>query len=369
MAGTVQAALLGCGHPHSAMHLQTLASLVEVSRIHLWDPDPEVARRLAADPGPTPVVVHAELNHLLDDPQVAWLLVALRNDLAPEVLLRCAAAGKPVLAEKPLGRSAAEVAPIVQAFRAAGQSLAVCFQNRYKPAARQIRAWLAEDHLGRLCTAETRLHTTQVRLRDPRHWLFQQQVSGGGILPWLGCHYLDLLRYLMAAEVVAVTAQCATLSGEAIDVEDVAVMTLRFDNEVLATATFGYLMPGGQPGYAFPGYDSYLALKGTGGQIDWPVAAAEQSLQVRSQAEVWAGAPERRLTFKEETARAYGGRAGLEFDRDCLTAALEGRDGPTTGEDMLAIWRIIEAAYRSEREGVRVDLTAPAPAGQASGAG
>lgn len=356
LAHPLQVALLGCGHPHSSSHLQTLCSLTEVTKIHLWDPEPAAADALAPNAGDKLGMVHHDLDDLLGNDDVTWLLVSVRNDLSPEVLLRCAKAGKPVLSEKPLGRGLSEVEPVVAAFRQAGLSLAVCFQNRYKPAALQLREWLSHDLLGRLCAGELRLHTTQVRLRNPKHWLFDQDLSGGGILPWLGCHYLDLLRFTTGLEVKSVMAHCSTLSGEEIDVEDMAALTMELSNGALVTGSFGYLMPGGKAGYLTPGYDTYFGLKGTLGQVAWEVSGTPQQLQVTSFDDHWVGSPRRTMGFEEEPAKAYGNRAGLEFARDCIRAAQRGGDGPTCGEDMLRVWELIEAAYRSMSEGVKVTL-------------
>ncbi len=349
----LEVALLGCDHPHSSSHLDTLLSLEEVAVVHLWDPDPHAPAKLAEKAGEKLGPMHTSLDSLLAEEQVVWLLVCLRNDVAPGVMLQCAAAGKPVLAEKPIGRSLAETAAVVQAFRAAGLSLSICFQNRYKPAAQVIRGWCAEQQFGRLCAAETKLHTTQVALRNPRHWLFDQALSGGGILPWLGCHYLDLLWYLTGLEPVAVSGQVATLSGESIDVEDLAVMTISLSNGALATASFGYLMPGGRPGYLTPGYDTQFGLKGTDGYLSWAIAAEQQQVDAYSRHPSWRGAAARQFSLKEEPAKAYGGRYGLEFAREALTAALAGGDGPATGEDLLRVWRLIEAVYRSSETGER----------------
>lgn len=352
----VEVALLGCGHPHSKAHLRSLVLLPESTRIHLWDPEPELAAQMAAEGAEKPLVPHRSLDNLLAADGLGWVLASLRNDVSPEALLRCAEAGQHVLSEKPLGLDRAAVAPVVAAFRQRGLTLGVCFLNRYRPLAQTIRQWVAQGLFGRLCSGETRLHTTQVRLRDPGHWLFRRELSGGGILPWLGCHYLDLLRYLMDSEAVSVSAHCATLSGEPIDVEDMAALTLRFANGVLATATFGYLMPGGNPGYMTPGYDTYFGLKGTGGEVAWEVTAATQVLHAYSRHDSWAGARTRRLELTEESGAGYGGRYGLEFYRDCLRAAQHGGEPPANGEDMLAVWSIIEGAYRSQAEGRRVDL-------------
>ena len=59
--------------------------------------------------------------------------------------------------------------------------------------------------------------TSQVKFRNPKHWLFDRSISGGGILSWLGCHYIDLLCYIMAADITSVSAVVDTLSGEDID--------------------------------------------------------------------------------------------------------------------------------------------------------
>lgn len=350
---SLEVGLVGCDHPHSSSHLSTLLSLDEVAVVHLWDPDPHAAAKLAEQAGEKLGPVHTSLDSLLSDDDVVWLLVNLRNDIAPGVMAQIAAAGKPVLAEKPIGRSFAETSAVVKAFREAELSLSICFQNRYKPAAQMIRGWLAAQHLGRICAAETKLHTTQVALRNPRHWLFDRALSGGGILPWLGCHYLDLLRYTTGLEPVAVTAQVATLSGESIDVEDMAVMTIGLSNGALATASFGYLMPGGRPGYLTPGYDTHFGLKGTDGHLAWAIAADEQVVDAYSRHPSWRGAASRRFSLKEEPAQAYGNRYGLEFARDALHAALIGEDGPATGEDLLVVWKLIEAAHRSSETGAR----------------
>ncbi|MCC7493759.1 MAG: Gfo/Idh/MocA family oxidoreductase [Fimbriimonadaceae bacterium] len=352
----VEAALLGCDHPHAASHLTTLQTMPEVSGIHLWDPDPAVAEALAAKVGPKLRAVHQHLDSVRSEAAVPWAIAGLRHDRHAELLLRWAEAGKSVLSEKPIGLNSAEVRPVVAAYRQRGLSLSVLYTNRFKPAVGLLREAVAKGWLGRLCSAETRLHTTTVGLRNPRHWLFNKALSGGGILPWLGCHYLDLLRYILGSEVVSVTAHCATLSGEAIDVEDMAVLTLRFANGCLATASFGYLMPGGSGGNSFASKDTWLGLKGTLGSASFAPTDDPQVVDLVTFHPDWVGAPERRVSFREEVVPAYGDRPGLEFAQQALRAALAGEDGPATGEDMLRTWEIIEAAWESAERGVTVAL-------------
>ena len=353
---STQAALVGCDHPHTGAHLDTLLSLPEVTGIHLWDPDPACAERLRQAAGAKFVAIHNRLDDLLADDRVGWVVAALRHDVSAEVLRRCAQAGKPVLSEKPIGLDSSEVQGVVDEFRQRGLALSVMLVNRYKPAVQALRRWVREGHLGRLCSAETRLHTTTVTLRDPSMWLFQRALSGGGILPWLGCHHLDLFHYIMDTTAVEVAAMCDTVGGEDVDVEDLAVLSLRFANGCLGSATFGYVMPGGGTGNNFAAKDTYFGLKGTLGGASFVPTDDQQVVELVSLHDAHVGAAEQRLLFREDPAAAYGQRPGLEFFRDCLRAALTGSPNPCAGEAMVQLWKVIEGAYRSQAEGVRVRL-------------
>jgi len=91
--------------------------------------------------------------------------------------------------------------------------------------------------------------TSQVKSRNPKHWLFDRSISGGGILSWLGGHYIDLLCYVMDADIVSVSAVVDTLSGEDIDVEDVASLSFRFSNGALGRLQAGYQLSISGAGY------------------------------------------------------------------------------------------------------------------------
>jgi predicted dehydrogenase len=81
--------------------------------------------------------------------------------------------------------------------------------------------------LGRLISAEARWVTTSVARRDPTSVIFSATRSGGGVLHWECCHWLDMMRWATGAEAVEVSSIGDTLSGQPIDVEDVAAVALR----------------------------------------------------------------------------------------------------------------------------------------------
>ncbi|MBI3945689.1 MAG: Gfo/Idh/MocA family oxidoreductase [Armatimonadetes bacterium] len=344
-------ALIGCSHPHSRAHLRTLQLLPEVGSIALWDGHLPAAESVAAARPEKVSEVTSDLDRLLGREDIEYVLVTVPNNESPEVIARCARAGKHILAEKPLAVSAEALRPALAAVRAAGVTLGVCYQNRRHPVVADVRRLLAERALGRPLTIEVRMVTSQVRFRDPTHWLFRKEIAGGGILSWLGCHYVDLVRYALGQEIVEVAALTGTLSGEAIEVEDAACFSFRTAEGVLGTFHAGYLLAGSVPGYSGASYDTYIAMKGTEGGLRWQPHARPPLLQVETLSGPLGAAPERTLSYALATSEAYGGVYGEQFVRDFITAAQTGGEPPASGEDGLKVLRILDAVYRSAETG------------------
>ncbi|HEU5098423.1 MAG TPA: Gfo/Idh/MocA family oxidoreductase [Roseiflexaceae bacterium] len=357
MAG-VTAGLLGIAHPHALAHLRTLQALPEVERIVLWDQDDRAlsAARQATD---HKIARHdTDLDALLRQGEPHFVLVCVPTNEAPAICLRALRAGAHVLAEKPIGRSAAEVEQVVAAAEQARLQLGVCYQNRYHPVMREARAIVGQGLIGPLVAVEIRLLTTQVRFRDPASWLFQRQLAGGGVLAWLGCHDLDLMRYITQDEIVSVSAEVATRSGEAIDVEDVAVLALRFRSGALGSLHIAYTLALHGGGYHnLAGYDTHTCFHGRAGRVTW--SHGDARLHVESTDRSWAAAPTRDLSFTLPTSSSYGGVHGEAFVRDFIRSTYTGDPPPAAGRDALQVARIIDAAYTSSQSGRRVDVAPP----------
>lgn len=351
----VTAALLGVEHPHSLAHLRTLQQLPEVARILLWDTSADALARVAQELPDKVAGTYTDLDELLAQPGLYFVVAALRNDLGPDGFIRTVQAGKHLMAEKPIGRTAADTRRVIDAAAQAGVKLSVCYQNRANAVVQEARRIVAAGALGPLMSVEMRMLTTQVRFRNPAHWLFSQDKAGGGMLSWLGCHYLDLLRYMTGDDIVSVQAAVATRSGEAIDVEDVAVLTLQLRSGAVASLHVGYTLALSGSGYHnAAGYDTYIGMNGRYGRIHWSSNGAPFQLNVETTHPEWAGAPQWNATYTHGQSPAYGGKAGEAFMRRFLVAAQTGAPLWTTGEDALIVARVIDAAYESSRTGQRV---------------
>jgi predicted dehydrogenase len=343
-------ALLGCTHPHSRMHLATLRLAPEVRRVILWDPEPAAAEALAPHAGVKFARATDDLPSALGE-EVEFALVCRRNDETPDAIVAAARAGKHVLSEKPTATTAARLRPVLREVREAGVALGVCYPWRCHPAAVELRRLIGEGTLGLPLAVEARMVTSQVRFRDPGHWLFTRQHGGGGILHWLGCHFFDLLRFLLQDEVTEVRALAATLSGQPIEVEDTAAVAMRWRSGALGTFAAGYHLPRSAAGYSGASYDTYLAVRGLDGNFRWEPTRAEETVRVESVREDWAGAPEREFRYRLEPSEAYAGRYGLEFLRLFVANARAGVPQVAGGEDALRVLEWLDAVYEAAAGG------------------
>jgi predicted dehydrogenase len=177
------------------------------------------------------------------------------------------------------------------------------------------------------------------------------------MLSWLGCHYIDLLRYMTGDEIVSVQAEVATRSGESIDVEDVAVLALRLKSGAIASLHVGYILALSGGGYHNPaGYDTYIGINGRSGRVHWSAPGGPTEYKAESVHPDWAGAPQWSGQFVPGASPAYGGKSGEAFIRSFIVGAQTGTPGWATGEDALMVARVVDAAYESSRTGQRVDI-------------
>lgn len=348
--------MIGLRHPHSQAYLRSLDALDVVDSVALYDAD-AVALDSTSKLSNKASATYDDLSKLLARPDMPIVLVALPTNRVPDVVVQAARAGKHVICEKPCARNAQELYPVLAALETNRVQFTTCYLWRANPAVQKMRELVRAGALGRLTSVELRMITTQVRLRDPSHWLFRREIAGGGILSWLGCHWLDLLRYLTGQEVTRVNAMVDVLSDEAIDVEDVAAVNLHLSNGALANLYAGYLLPSGRAGYDGAAYDQSIIIRGTHGTLRYAKEGDDQVVVLESIADDWQTAPRQVYRYTLPNSPAYGGVHGLAFLSDFIRFALTG-DGHylVTAEDALRVLQILDATYESARNGRVIEL-------------
>ena len=175
---------------------------------------------------------------------------------APQAV-QAARAGKHVIVEKPLAITLEQADAVLRSCRENGVQLGCILQRRFSPGVVKLKRLIDEGRLGTLRYAGcyAKLYRSQ-EYYDSGSWRGTWQLDGGGVLMNQGIHYVDLLAYL-AGPVQSVTARCATLGHERIEVEDTAAALLTFANGAMGVleATTN----------AWPGLSSRIDLYGSEG--------------------------------------------------------------------------------------------------------
>jgi len=152
------------------------------------------ARELsAADPR---AVAVGDWRQAVDRPDVDIVIVATSLDVAPEIALAAVNAGKHVLMEKPAGRTAAELLPVLDAAERRGGLVRVGFNHRYHPAMLKAIALFREGTLGEMMFVRGR-YGHGGRIGYDKEWRADSRLSGGGELIDQGVHLIDLARIFL----------------------------------------------------------------------------------------------------------------------------------------------------------------------------
>ena len=177
---------------------------------------------------------YGSYDELLADPDVEVVYVSLPNGLHVEWSSRALEAGKHVLCEKPLSRSAAEVEQLFDLAQARGRHLSEAFMYRHHPQTKRLKELVDAGAIGELRIVRGSF-SFPCDPADPR---MLAGIEGGGLMD-VGCYPVSMARYL-AGEPERVSAE-QLLGGDGVDV--VMAGVLRFADGVIAHFDCGLAMP------------------------------------------------------------------------------------------------------------------------------
>ena len=161
------------------------------------------------------------------------------NDMHAEPTIAAARAGKHVICEKPLGRTAEESYEIWKAVAETGVKHMTAFNYRFYPAIRLAKEMIDAGELGEIYHFRGRYHQEWIMDPEfPKVWRLDKEVAGSGALGDLGAHVIDQSRYL-AGEPSAVNGVLRTFikerPGGTVDVDDAFEATVEFENGAIGT--------------------------------------------------------------------------------------------------------------------------------------
>ena len=343
--GKLRFAQAGVSAIHANHYRETLGLLAdEIELVGFYDPDPAAVRPQIKPPADQ-VPFFDSIAALLERARPDAVLVSTYSRDMPDCMLQIAEAGVHVWTGKPPAVHSSQLAPVAAALARNNLAFSCGYSWRFHPITAIIKDAYDAGLLGKPYSIEFRFLTSSVKRRNPANWSFDPDLSGGGILNWLGCHWFDLMRHITGSEVAKVASIEANVSGEPVAIEDAAAVALRFTNGMIGSLHAGYFTSGDG--------ETSIGLRGASGWAKWEVG--EQRCTIKSTHPDWASAPLRTFHPPSPTVPGYGPE-GLALMRAFARAIRgEGCSGYTI-DDAIRSLQIIEGAHEAARTGRAVDL-------------
>lgn len=329
-----------------ATHLKAIAEIEEVELAAVCDVLPEAATRAGADHS---VPSYGSLEALLADERVEAVSLGTPHHLHAPQAITALTAGRHVLTEKPMARTARECDAMIEAARRAGRTLAVCHNYRATPANTMARQLVADGALGpllRILWTSNSLRTQAYYNQDA--WRGRWETEGGGVLINQTVHDLDLLCWL-AGPPADVTATMARLSHDT-EVEDIACAAIRMASGALCSFQVSI---SDSPGSAVKELAGDLATLTIGKELQLARPAQPVREFVGSTPEPWGTVAVDRetLTFDPPAISTHAA-----IFRDFALAVREGREPLVTGEQARWAVELVNGVVMSHVLGRRVEL-------------
>lgn len=282
-----------------------------------------------------------DIDDLLADPAVSVVYVGLPHHLLSSTVARALAAGKHVLAEKPLSLDAADARRLGHLAESKNLKLAVFFELRRSGTVSNAKRILDDGEIGdpRLIRLRTIIDKRADYWGPPGapNWRARREQAGGGVLLMNTVHQLDTLRFITGLDYVSAQGEIATFRAAA-DVEDAAAATLRLSNGAIVSIVASAHSPGAN-------HDETIEIDGTLGRLELPDPFGIAPLRLyRSDTKVWndiaVDRPDSHLLMLESV----------------IDAIVKNEAEPAGAEDAAAAIGAVNAIYRSAQERRTIDI-------------
>ena len=191
----VNIGIIGCGGIANGKHMPSLKKIPNVRMIAFCDVIPERAEKAAQDYGVPGAKVYTDYRELLKNPEIEVVHVLTPNREHADMTIDALYAGKHVMCEKPMAKTAADARRMVEAAKATGKKLTIGYQHRQKAQSIYAKEYIDTGALGEIYYA----NCLAIRRRGTPNWgvFLNEEEQGGGPVIDIATHSLDLTLYLM----------------------------------------------------------------------------------------------------------------------------------------------------------------------------
>lgn len=259
----VRVALLSLAHVHAAGYADQVSANPDAELVAIWDDDPARGQAGAAERN---VRFFDDLDELLNRDDIDAVVVASPTALHAELLRAAANAGKHIFTEKALTITTADADQVVEAIRASGVKFMISLPSRADPQLLFAKKVVEDGLLGQITLMRARIaHSAALdswfRGGDGHGgslWFGDEKAAGGGAFFDLGCHRVDVMRWILG-EPSNVVARMNNLS-EAYPIDDNMVAVVEFRNKALGILDVSWVHRSGPNPLEIYGTQGFLTI-------------------------------------------------------------------------------------------------------------
>jgi predicted dehydrogenase len=192
--------------------------------------------------------------------------VAGPSALHAPVIVACAERKIHVVSEKPIAITRAALNDIKQAVAKNGIHLSMLLPMRFEPPYLAMRQIVASGEIGEVAQIGAQ---KSYKLQERPEWM-RNHATFGGIMPYIGIHMVDLMRFASGRELVEACSFQSRIGFDWLrDFENTSSTVFKLDNGGTAALRMDYLRPEISPTHG----DDRLRLAGTKGVVEYQEAA------------------------------------------------------------------------------------------------
>jgi predicted dehydrogenase len=317
---------------HQYVVLEAIEDVPDAHIVAVADDNPEVLKRVPGFPGATAETrTYLDYRELLDNHTPDIVVEAGTDRDRADVLVACAQRGLNLISEKPMAKDLESLARVRHAIEAAGVRHSMLITMRCHPHYLALRQAIADGAIGEVTQAGGQ---KSYRLGERPAWQRSRETFSG-IIPFVGIHVMDLMRWTTGREFAEVMAYASNVSHPEIgDLEDNACIIARLDNGASAAFRLDYCRPAAAPSHG----DDRLRIAGNRGVIE----ATESGVT---------------LITHDQGPRELPLPTAVNFFADYVDALRNDREPFIPFSDCLRITEVVLRARESAETGQPVSLT------------
>lgn len=195
MTKKLKVGMIGCGGIAKGKHMKSLAKQSTAEMAAFCDVFVTTAEAAKAEFGTPDAKVYTDYKELLKDDAIEVVHICTPNDSHAEITIAALEAGKHVMCEKPMAKTASDARRMLEASQRTGKKLTIGYQNRFRADSQYLKAACQRGELGEIYFAKAHA----IRRRAVPTWgvFLDEEKQGGGPLIDIGTHALDLALWMM----------------------------------------------------------------------------------------------------------------------------------------------------------------------------